>query len=58
MSQCSEKLRHRGPDWSGYVVADPGCGEGGVALGHERLAIMDPESGAQPLTSADGKVCA
>ena len=46
--KCSQKLRHRGPDWSGYLV------ENGSAIGHERLAIMDPESGAQPLISADG----
>lgn len=43
--ECSLKLRHRGPDWSGYHV------EKGVGLAHERLAIIDPESGAQPLIS-------
>jgi asparagine synthase (glutamine-hydrolysing) len=56
---CSSELRHRGPDWSGYVVveADPDAGvplAHGIA--HERLAIMDPESGSQPLVSSDGKV--
>jgi asparagine synthase (glutamine-hydrolysing) len=56
---CSTTLRHRGPDWSGYKVisADP---ENGIMLphgiAHERLAIMDPESGSQPLVSADGSV--
>lgn len=45
--ECSIKLRHRGPDWSGYVV------ENGVGIAHERLAIIDPESGAQPLYSPD-----
>ena len=56
---CSSRLRHRGPDWSGYMVisADP---EKGIALphgiAHERLAIMDPESGSQPLVSHDGAV--
>ena len=44
------KLRHRGPDWSGYFV------ENGNAIGHERLAIIDPESGAQPLVSPDGNI--
>lgn len=49
--ECSQRLRHRGPDWSGYVV------EGnGNAIGHERLAIIDPESGAQPLISPDKKI--
>lgn len=40
--------RHRGPDWSG-VFAAPRC-----LLVHERLAIVDPAGGAQPLRSADG----
>jgi asparagine synthase (glutamine-hydrolysing) len=44
----SAKQRHRGPDWSG-VYADERA-----VLAHERLAIVDPESGAQPLRSADG----
>jgi len=45
-----ELLRHRGPDGSGVVV-DPE-----FAFGHARLAIIDPELGAQPFGSADGKV--
>jgi asparagine synthase (glutamine-hydrolysing) len=56
---CSSKLRHRGPDWSGYKVieADPSMGIGlAHAIGHERLAIIDPESGAQPLVSADNSL--
>jgi|Transcript_51282 asparagine synthase (glutamine-hydrolysing) len=36
-------LRHRGPDWSGVYC------EGGTILAHERLAIVDPDSGDQPL---------
>ena len=56
---CSSKLRHRGPDWSGYKVieADPSVQRPhphGIA--HERLAIMDPESGSQPLVSRDGSI--
>lgn len=53
---CSGRLRHRGPDWSGYRVfpsADPTHNHG---IAHERLAIMDPESGEQPLENADGSV--
>ena len=46
----SARQRHRGPDWSG-VVAAPNC-----LLVHERLAIVDPAGGAQPLRSADGRL--
>lgn len=48
--ECSTKLRHRGPDWSGYVVLE------GNGIAHERLAIIDPESGAQPLVSRDNTI--
>ena len=45
----SKKIRHRGPDWSGIYT-------GGTAiLAHERLSIVDPESGRQPLYSPDNK---
>lgn len=46
----SARQRHRGPDWSGVHV-DPGA-----ILVHERLAIVDPAGGAQPLRSADGEL--
>lgn len=46
--KMSAKIRHRGPDWSGVY-----CG-GNAVLAHERLAIVDPMSGGQPLYSADG----
>ena len=45
----SQKLRHRGPDWSGIYVG------GSAILAHERLSIVDPESGGQPLFSPDRK---
>ena len=45
----SRKIRHRGPDWSGIY-----CGDSAI-LAHERLSIVDPESGRQPLFSPDGK---
>jgi len=56
---CSSRLRHRGPDWSGYKVveADESMNiphSHGIA--HERLAIMDPESGSQPLVSPDNSI--
>ena len=56
---CSSRLRHRGPDWSGYKVieADPNMGISHAhGIAHERLAIMDPESGSQPLVSPDNSV--
>jgi asparagine synthase (glutamine-hydrolysing) len=46
--ELSQRQRHRGPDWSGVYV------DAGVILVHERLAIVDPASGAQPLRSRDG----
>jgi asparagine synthase (glutamine-hydrolysing) len=57
--KCSSQMRHRGPDWSGYrvILKDDASGiplNHGIA--HERLAIMDPESGEQPLVSADGNI--
>lgn len=56
---CSSRLRHRGPDWSGYLVipADESANRPlAHGIAHERLAIMDPESGSQPLVSQDGNV--
>ena len=47
--RMSQKIRHRGPDWSGIY-----CG-GSAILAHERLSIVDPESGGQPLFSPDKK---
>ena len=55
--QCSSKLRHRGPDWSGYkILPSPDNTTLHHGIAHERLAIMDPESGSQPLVSQDGNV--
>ena len=45
--RMSQKIRHRGPDWSGIY-----CGSNAI-LAHERLSIVDPESGGQPLFSVD-----
>ena len=47
--EMSKKLRHRGPDWNG-IYSDEN-----VILAHERLAIVDPKSGKQPLFSHDGR---
>ncbi len=48
--EMSKKIRHRGPDWSGIFANDK------AVLAHERLAIVDPASGKQPLLSQDGKL--
>jgi asparagine synthase (glutamine-hydrolysing) len=45
--EMAKKVRHRGPDWSGIYCDDK------VILAHERLAIVDPQSGGQPLYSED-----
>ena len=47
--RMSQKIRHRGPDWSGIY-----CGSHAI-LCHARLSIVDPQSGKQPLYSPDGK---
>ena len=47
--RMSQKVRHRGPDWSGIYAG------GSAILAHERLSIVDPEAGRQPLFSPDRK---
>ena len=47
--EMSKRIRHRGPDWSGIFSNDK------ALIGHERLAIVDPTSGNQPLFSEDGR---
>ena len=49
--KMSKNIRHRGPDWSGVY-----CGERAI-LSHERLSIVDPQSGGQPLSAATGNWC-
>ncbi|NAS32465.1 asparagine synthase B [Flavobacteriaceae bacterium R38] len=48
--EMSKKIRHRGPDWSGVFSHE------NAVLAHERLAIVDPASGRQPLLSEDKKL--
>lgn len=48
--EMSKKIRHRGPDWSGIFQNEK------VIFSHERLAIVDPTSGKQPLFSKDGNL--
>ena len=46
--KMAQKVRHRGPDWSGIYSSN------NAILAHERLAIVDPTSGKQPIVSDDG----
>ena len=46
--KMAKKVRHRGPDWSGVYSNQ------NAVLAHERLAIVDPTSGKQPIISEDG----
>ena len=46
--KMAKKVRHRGPDWSGVYSNEK------AVLAHERLAIVDPTSGKQPIISDDG----
>ena len=48
--EMSRRIRHRGPDWSGIYSGAR------AVLTHERLAIVDPQSGRQPLYSPDGRL--
>ena len=45
--EMAKKIRHRGPDWSGIYSNE------NAIIAHERLAIVDPSSGQQPLLSQD-----
>ena len=45
--EMSKQVRHRGPDWSGIFSCDK------AVIAHERLAIVDPTSGKQPLYNED-----
>ena len=48
--KLSKRIRHRGPDWSGVYIHDK------CIMVHERLAIVDPVSGSQPLLNGDSSI--
>src|SRR4051794_31046910 len=50
LARMTATVAHRGPDGEGLLVDGP------AALGHRRLAIIDPEGGAQPMANEDGSV--
>lgn len=50
IERMTATLAHRGPDGDGFFVSGP------VALGHRRLAIIDPARGVQPMGNEDGSI--
>lgn len=50
IERMTRAIAHRGPDGEGVLVRD------NVALGHRRLAIIDLETGKQPMSNEDGSV--
>ena len=50
VAAMTDAISYRGPDGEGFHLAP------GVALGHRRLAIIDPEGGEQPMYNEDGSV--
>jgi len=57
--ELSARLRHRGPDWSGVCLQQIQAENGQAIiniLAHERLSIVDVNTGAQPLYSEDGNI--
>src|SRR4051812_26594197 len=54
MADALAALAHRGPDGRGTWRSPDGT----IALGHTRLAVIDPEGGAQPIANEDGSIVA
>jgi asparagine synthase (glutamine-hydrolysing) len=52
----TDAIAHRGPDGNGGYHAQTRDGRFGVALGHRRLAIIDPKGGVQPMVARDGLI--
>ena len=52
IQKMTDQITHRGPDSSGYWMAEDKT----VVLGHRRLSILDcSETGAQPMVSHSGR---
>jgi asparagine synthase (glutamine-hydrolysing) len=58
LSRMTASLQHRGPDASGQLFINPQMetGQPGVALGHQRLSIIDVSGSVQPLGNEDGSI--
>lgn len=56
----SNKIKHRGPDWSGtfqkYITYSNG-NTVACSMGHQRLSIIDPFAGAQPIVNNQLALC-
>ena len=56
LTRMTDAIAHRGPDGTGGYHARTRDGRHAVALGHRRLAIIDPQGGVQPMFSSDGQI--
>ena len=56
LTRMTDAIAHRGPDGEGAHFAQTRDGRYAVALGHRRLAIIDPKGGVQPMFSGDGQI--
>jgi asparagine synthase (glutamine-hydrolysing) len=56
LTRMTDAIAHRGPDGHGAHHAQTRDGHIAVALGHRRLAIIDPKGGVQPMLSTDGQI--
>ena len=52
VERMAARMRHRGPDSSGSWVAPSGC----CVVGHTRLAVIDLETGQQPILNETGSI--
>jgi len=52
LARMTDRIAHRGPDAAGFFADE----KHGVHLGHRRLSIIDLACGAQPMSTADGRL--
>ena len=50
ISRMLELIKHRGPDGEGRLLRD------NIAIGHRRLAIIDLNTGSQPMSNENGTI--
>jgi asparagine synthase (glutamine-hydrolysing) len=56
LTRMTDAIAHRGPDGNGGHYTQTRDGQHTIALGHRRLAIIDPKGGVQPMHSTDGQI--